>query len=147
MRNNRKINLEYVSEVISVDKENGKTKVVVTFNSHLKEFAELYGRPSDVILSEQPKKCAGLKEALEGGTFTATGVAACSKDDVYDEERGIEIARQRARFKAEKKYNRWTFIYAKLMRRTFKSILKANGHSDDALARYHEFENKLKNEL
>lgn len=128
----RKINLEFVSENFETDKENKTTKCTLVFKPHIKDFAKLYGRPSDKVLETYPKMCRGLKEAFDKELFVTSGVSKCADDEPFDEETGIEIAKQRARARAEKKYNNWLFAYFRLMMETVNKIDRALAQSDIA---------------
>ena len=128
----RKINLEFYSEKFETDKENKTTKCTLVFKPHIKDFAELYGRPSDKILKKYPKLCRGLKEAFDKELFVTSGVSKCAYNEPFDEEKGIVIARQRARARAEKKYNNWLYAYFRLMMDTVDKIDRALAQSDMA---------------
>ena len=128
----RKINLEFYSEKFETDKENKTTKCTLVFKPHIKDFAELYGRPSDKILKKCPKLCRGLKEAFDKELFVTSGVSKCAYNEPFDEEKGIVIARQRARARAEKKYNNWLYAYFRLMMDTVDKIDRALAQSDMA---------------
>lgn len=128
----RKINLEFASENFETDKKNKTTKCTLVFNPHIKDFAKLYGRPSDKVLEKYPKMCRGLKEAFDKELFVTSGVSKCADNEPFDEEVGIEIARQRARARAEKKYNNWLFAYFRLMMETVDKIDRALAQSDIA---------------
>ena len=128
----RKINLEFYSEHFETDKENKTTKCTLVFKPHIKDFAKLYGRPNDKVLEKYPRMCRGLKEAFEKELFVTSGVSKCSDKELFDEEVGIEIARQRARARAEKKYNAWLSAYSMLMMETVNKIDRALAQSDIA---------------
>lgn len=128
----RKINLEFYSEKFETDKENKTTKCTLVFKPHIKDFANLYGRPSDKVLKKYPKLCRGLKEAFDKELFVTSGVSKCSDNEPFDEEKGIVIARQRARARAEKKYNNWLYAYFRLMMETVDKIDRALAQSDMA---------------
>ncbi len=136
----KKINLEFVSEHFETDNETKTTKCTLIYKPHLKEFAERYGRPSDIILDSAPKLCRGLKKAFERNLFVTTGVAKCREDEPFEVEVGQEIARQRARMRAEKKYNAFLYAYFRLMVETVDRIDKALAQSDIALSEYQETE-------
>lgn len=129
----RKINLEFVSENFETDKENKTTKCTLVFKPHIKDFANLHGRPSAKVLKNYPKITHGLNEAFDKELFVTSGVSKCADDEPFDEETGIEIARQRARARAEKKYNNWLFAYFRLMMETVDKIERALAQSDKAL--------------
>ena len=136
----RKINLEFVIENFETDKENKTTKCTLVFKPHIKDFAKLYGRPSDKVLEKYPKMCRGLKEAFDKESFVTSGVSKCADNEPFDEEVGIEIARQRARARAEKKYNNWLFAYFRLMMETVDKIDRALAQSDKALSENNRIE-------
>ena len=92
----------------------------------------MYGRPSDKVLKPYPKMCRGLKEAFDKELFVTSGVSKCADDEPFDEEKGIVIARQRARARAEKKYNNWLYAYFRLMLETVDKIDRALAQSDIA---------------
>lgn len=144
MQNNKKIhkkiNLEFVAEHFETDSKTKTTKCTLVYKPHIKDFAERYGRPSDIILDSAPKLCKGLKEAFEKNVFVTTGVATCREDEPFDVEVGQEIARQRARHRAEKKYNAILFAYFRLMAETVYRIYKSLTQSDIALSEYDECE-------
>ena len=121
----KKINLEFVGEDFSFDKEHGKTKCVITFNPHFKDFAELYGRPSDDVLAQSPKSFAALIDVFKKDFFKTSGVSICSEKDNYNFELGIEIARQRARARAERKYNYWLMLYYNMLKEAERRLAKA----------------------
>ena len=129
----RKINLEFVSENFETDKESKTTKCTLVFKPHIKDFANLYGRPSNKVLEKYPNLCRGLKEAFDKELFVTSGVSKCSNNEPFDEETVIEIARQRARARAEKKYNNWLFAYFRLILKTVDKIDRALAQSDKAL--------------
>lgn len=131
----RKINLEFVSENFETDKKNKTTKCTLVFKPHIKEFAKIYGRPSNRILDAAPKMCKGLKEAFEKELFVTTGVSKCADGEPFDVEAGEEIARFRARARAEKKYNNMLFAYFRLMLDAADRIEKALAQSDSAVMR------------
>lgn len=128
----RKINLEFYSEKFETDKENKTTKCTLVFKPHIKDFAKMYGRPSEKVLKKYPKMCRGLEEALDKELFVTSGVSKCADNEPFDEEKGIVIARQRARARAEKKYHNWLFAYFKLMKETVVKIDRALAQSDKA---------------
>lgn len=125
MRNGNKLNLEYVSEKFEIDENRGITKCIMVCNPHIKDFAELYWRPSDETISKEPIRMKGFAQALSNDTFSVTGVSKCSKDDTYDREKGIELARVRARLRAERKYKHlvecYLFATEDLLRRILHS--------------------------
>lgn len=121
----KKINLEFVGEDFSFDKEHGKTKCVITFNPHFKDFAELYGRPSDDVLAEGKKTTAVLIDVFKKDFFKTIGVSICSEKDKYDLELGIEVARQRARARAERKFNHWLMLYYNILEEAERRLVKA----------------------
>ena len=125
MQKHKKINLEFVGEDFSFDKEHGKTKCTITFNPHFKDFAEIYGRPSDELLKESPKTYAALIDVLNKDFLKTSGVSICSEKDKYDFEFGMEVARQRARTRAEKKYNRWLRLYYDVLEEAERRLVKA----------------------
>ena len=136
----KKINLEFYSEKFETDKENKTTKCTLVFKPHIKDFAKMYGRPSDKVLKKYPKMCRGLKEALDKELFVTSGVSKCADNEPFEEETGIEIARQRARARAEKKYNNWLFAYFRLMMETVDKIDRALAQSDKALCQNNRIE-------
>ena len=139
----RKINLEFYSEKFETDKENKTTKCTLVFKPHIKDFAKMYGRPNDKVLKRYPKMCRGLKEALDKELFVTSGVAKCADNEPFDEETGVEIARQRARARAEKKYNNWLYAYFRLMLETVDKIDRALAQSDIAKIENNKFEESL----
>ena len=139
----RKINLECISENFETDKESKTTKCTLVFKPHIKDFAKLYGRPSDKVLEKYPKMCRGLKEAFDKELFVTSGVSKCSDKERFDKEVGIEIASQRARARAEKKYNNWLFAYFRLMMETVDKIDRALAQSDIAKFENNKFEESL----
>lgn len=136
----KKTNLEFVIENFETDKENKTTKCTLVFKPHIKDFAKLYGRPSDKVLEKYPKMCRGLKEAFDKELFVTSGVSKCSDNEPFDEEKGIVIARQRARARAEKKYNNWLYGYFRLMMETVDKIDRALEQSDKALSENNKIE-------
>lgn len=136
----RKINLEFYSDKFEIDKESKTTKCTLVFKPHIKDFAKMYGRPSDKVLEKCPKMCRGLKEALEKEVFVTIGVAKCADNEPFDVVTGIEIARQRARARAEKKYYNWLYAYFRLIMQTAGKILKAVEQSDKALCQNNRIE-------
>lgn len=132
-KTHKKINIEFVDEKFECDNEKKTVKCTLIYKPNIKEFAENYGRPSDKIMSAYPKMCRGLKEAFDKNLFVTTGVAKCAENDVFDFEVGKEIARFRARSRAEKKYNNLIFSYFRLMMDTADKIDKALAQSDMAI--------------
>lgn len=131
----KKINLEFVNEHFETDTDKKTVKCTLVYKPHIREFAKVYGRPSNKILNSAPKMCNGLKEALEKNMLIATGVAKCANNDPFDVETGMEIASFRARARAEKKYNNMLFAYFRLMMDTTDRIDKALAQSDLAVSR------------
>lgn len=131
----KKINLEFVTDNIEVDNENKTVRCTLVYKPHIKEFAKMYGRPSNEILEAAPRMCSGLKEALEKERFVTVGVSKCADGETFDVEKGEEIARFRARARAEKKYNNWLYAYLRLMITTADRIDRALAQSDDAVVR------------
>ncbi|MBP5723813.1 MAG: hypothetical protein J6X18_09625 [Bacteroidales bacterium] len=129
----KKINLEFVGEDFSFDKEHGKTKCVITFNPHFKDFAELYGHPSDDVLAQSPKRFAALIDVFKKDFFKTSGVSICSEKDKYDFEFGMEVARQRARARAERKYNHWLVLYYDVLEKCQQRLEKAYRQSLTAM--------------
>ena len=143
----KKINLEFVGEDFSIDKEHGKIKCILTYKTHFKDFAELYGRPSDTILSEGKKTYAVLMDVFKKDTFKTSAVSLCGKNDVFDLDLGLEIARQRARARAERKYNYWLRLYISLMKSTQRRLLKALSQSCVAMDVNNYFEKLYTNAI
>ena len=131
----KKINLEFVDERFDTDYEKKTVKCTLVYNPHLREFAKVYGRPSDKLLDSAPKMCKGLKEAFEKNLFVTTGVAKCADGEPFDVEAGEDIASFRARARAEKKYNNMLFAYFRLMLDTADRIETALAQSDTAVMR------------
>ena len=145
MQKHKKINLEFVNEEFSFDEEKKTTKCTLTFKPHFKEFAEFYGRPSDDVLSQSPKKFARLIDVFNNDEFTVSGVAVCAKDDVFDRELGVKIAQHRARMRAEKKYNSWLNLYFDFWFEIYYSFAKSMRLSQMALVEYLKKEKEIRN--
>lgn len=144
----KKIRLEFVKETFSYDEEKRTTKCTLVFRPHFREFAQTYGRPIDEVLEKSPKKYKQLLKALSEDEFVVTGVASCSNGDKFNKEVGAKIAKHRARYRAEKKYNHCLRAYIECLQdTTLLCLLNALVKSERSLELYKDDEFYYANEF